>query len=130
MPTSMVSSPLGFYRLAGIGETSALIGAHARDRLIATAQVHEQIALELQALIERGGERAADQPLDMSHRTRRVARKALCDLECAVDCVAWNGFVHKAPARGLVGRQRYAHQNVHQRRWHSDDPRQTLRAAA
>src|SRR6202040_1919304 len=112
------------------GNLLFFIGTHARERRFRDAQFQEEISFERQSLCQRRLGGVADETLDVSNRFRRVGRQALCNLHCAIESLAADGFVHQSLPFGFTWSQGIAHEDVHERGWRSDGTWQPLRAAS
>src|SRR5713226_6237850 len=58
-----------------------------------------------------------------------MRRQALCNLHCAIESLAADGFVHQSLPFGFTRREGNAPEDVHERGWRSDGAWQPLRAA-
>src|SRR5262249_38625178 len=93
-------------RLRRLSDALRLVGPHALERGFADAELHEQVALELQPFSKRRLHRAAHEPLDVGDGFGRVCGKAPCDLERALERLAVDALVHEATSLGVLRRER------------------------
>src|SRR5260370_40870350 len=87
------------------------------------------MSFKRKALRQRRLRGVADKTFNVGERFRRMRRQAPCNLHCAIESLAADGFVHQPLPFGFTWSEGLAHEDVHERGWRSDGAWQPLRAA-